>query len=105
MRCRLGRAATGHFGGQRASLYSCIVPVPAGVAVPCSLPGLVAHALPAGCVAAGHFGGQRASPAVLAAGCFFQEKFRRKAEKHRSATIIISGGAPGETLERRDAER
>ena len=29
-----------------ASLYSCAVPVPAGVAVPCSLPGLVAHALP-----------------------------------------------------------
>ena len=42
MRCRLGRAATGHFGGQRASLYPCAVPVPAGVAVPCSLPGLVA---------------------------------------------------------------
>ena len=81
------------------------MPVPAGVAVPCSLPGLVAHALPAGCVATGYFGGQWASPAVLAAGCFFQEKFRKKAEKHRSATIIISGGAPGETLERRDAER
>ena len=28
MRCRLGRAATGHFGGQRASLYPCAVPVP-----------------------------------------------------------------------------
>ena len=30
-------------------------------AVPCSLLGLVAHALPAGCVATGHFGGQWAS--------------------------------------------
>ena len=51
--------------GSWTSLYPCAVPVPAGVAVPCSLPGLVAHALPPGRAATGDFGGQLDIPVSL----------------------------------------
>ena len=80
-----GRVTAGDFGGQRASLYSCIVPVPAGVAVPCSLPGLVAHVrCRLGRAATGHFGGQLGIPVSL-----------RCAGSGRGGSTVFSAGVCG----------